>query len=110
MRKAEAFQLPNAQQTQAGFNFDTAAHGFDGRVAVGEPNPLLGTALQFAYQDAVRDAVRGGRELRTRIDFSSGDPNGAGLFQYAILPSPNASASGNNRRWCVASLVCHVQL
>ncbi|KZV83874.1 alcohol oxidase [Exidia glandulosa HHB12029] len=95
MKKSERFQRPNAQQTSAGFTFDASAHGFSGSVSAGEPNPLLGTGLQFEYQDTVKNATR--TRLPTRIDFSSGSVNGAGLFQYAIQPSPNASTLDNRR-------------
>jgi choline dehydrogenase len=62
------------------------------------PRPLLGTDLQFKFQNTVRNAVADGSSLPTNIDFRAGNTNGAGLFQYAIRPA-STDTSLNNKRW-----------
>jgi len=100
MRKSEKFKVPTPQQAAAGFVYNASAHGFHGRVSAGMPRPLNGTALQFEYQDTVHNAALGGSPLPTNIDFCTGNPNGAGLFQYAIFPA-TSDTSLNNKRWYV---------
>ncbi|KAG6817769.1 hypothetical protein H0H87_003177 [Tephrocybe sp. NHM501043] len=96
MKAAEFYNLPNPQQASLGATVNPKAHGFNGDVNAGFPQPYEGTVIMNDMVEAARAAIPG---LVQNIDVASGTPNGAARFQYSIKPGNKTEISpdGNTR-------------
>ncbi|KAG6827947.1 hypothetical protein H0H92_009855, partial [Tricholoma furcatifolium] len=96
MKKAERYHLPNDEQVALGATADPAAHGYDGNVNAGFPQPYEATVSAEKLEEAFQAAIPG---LLTNIDVASGIPNGVARFQFSIKPGNNTviTPDGNVR-------------
>ncbi|KAG6873793.1 hypothetical protein C0995_011018 [Termitomyces sp. Mi166 len=77
MKKAEHFHLPNSHQISLGATVDPMAHGFEGKVNAGFPQPYEATDLAQSMVTAVRAAIPG---LVENVEVTTGTPNGVARF------------------------------
>ncbi|KAG6812405.1 hypothetical protein H0H92_002981 [Tricholoma furcatifolium] len=96
MKKAEFYHLPNSNQTSLGATVDPSAHGYNGLVNAGYPQPYEAAVLAGSMVSAALAAIP---DLVHNVDVASGTPNGAARFQYSIKPGNNSvvTADGNTR-------------
>ncbi|KAG5636284.1 hypothetical protein H0H81_008539 [Sphagnurus paluster] len=83
-------------QISLGVNAKAEAHGYNGKVNVGFPQPYEAAVVIGHLVTAARAAIP---DLAANPDVASGNPNGAARFQFSIKPSDaTASTPGGNIR------------
>ncbi|KIJ45888.1 GMC oxidoreductase [Sphaerobolus stellatus SS14] len=100
MKKSERFHKPTLNQTNLGVTFQPSAHGLNGRVSTGFPNPYpcpLCNLWDVLIQAS--SAVFPGIRTTGEIDQCSGDPRGVSRCSYSIIPGSDSDLeAGENIR------------
>lgn len=95
-KRSERYHLPNAQQTHLGATVNPRAHGLNGNVDAGFPQPYESTVIAQKLTTALRAAIPG---LTENLDVTSSTPDGAARFRFSIKPGNGTlPAPGGNVR------------
>ncbi|KAF8998504.1 hypothetical protein BDQ17DRAFT_1361891 [Cyathus striatus] len=98
MKKAENFHIPNANQTSFGVGFDATAHGKNGKIGTGFPNPYPCPSCKLwdALVNSTAQTYPGIR-ADNKIDQCDGDPRGVARCSYSITPGSSDGTTQNIR-------------
>ncbi|KAF9000506.1 hypothetical protein BDQ17DRAFT_1359754 [Cyathus striatus] len=100
MKKAENFHIPNANQTSLGVGFIATAHGNNGNIDSGFPNPYPCPSCNM-WDALVNSTAQTYPGLRAdnKVDQCDGDPRGVARCSYSITPGSSDGATQNIRIW-----------
>ncbi|KAF8992616.1 hypothetical protein BDQ17DRAFT_1369331 [Cyathus striatus] len=98
MKKAEHFHTPNANQTSLGVGFNATAHGKNGNIDSGFPNPYPCPSCNL-WDALVNSTAQTYPGLRAdnKVDQCDGDPRGVARCMYSITPGSSDGATQNIR-------------